>query len=174
MAQEVVDALRQCSAFTSLDDGAVGRIAAVGRVEHRPVGALVLEEGAVGPRMMIILRGRVQVDRAEADGQRLRLARLGPGEVLGELGFLLGLPRTATVRALEPLTVFALDRDAFEALVDADDPAALRLGLELARVVSRRLIALNDRVVRLIESSPPDLRAAYLRERQAVFGVWGD
>ena len=45
------------------------------------------------------------------------LAQLGPGEAFGEIALLLDLPRTATVAAIEPATLLALDAYDFRDLL---------------------------------------------------------
>ncbi|MFT4622791.1 MAG: CRP/FNR family cyclic AMP-dependent transcriptional regulator [Myxococcota bacterium] len=160
--------LRRCPVFEPLTDSGLRTLLGAGRVEHRPAGALVLEEGVIGPRVMVVLSGSVQIDRREIDGSPMLIGRLGPGDVVGEIGFLLGAPRTATVRALEPLTVFALDRVTYDGLVEEGEPAALRLGLELARLVARRLVGLNHQVVELLGQSSPAAREAFLNAREAA------
>ena len=99
---------------------------------------------------------------------------LGPGEVLGEMSLLLDLPRTATVRATTALRVFAMNRSSFEQMVADHDPAAMRLGLELAKVLAERLLSLNDRVLELLTSGPVDaaLREQFTDVRQQVFTLW--
>ena len=54
------------------------------------------------------------------DGRRSRSARaaassrtLGPGAGVGEIALIHDVPRTASVRAIEPVDGFSLDRDAF-------------------------------------------------------------
>ena len=44
------------------------------------------------------------------------MRRLGVGECFGEIALVSDRPRTATVRALTPTNVLAVDRDAFQAL----------------------------------------------------------
>ena len=46
-----------------------------------------------------------------------RLATLTAGQFFGEMAILRDTPRMATVRALEPTTLFAMDRDTFRGLV---------------------------------------------------------
>jgi len=156
-----------------LPDG-VARFAEVGRVEHWPEGSMVLEEGERGPRMMVLLEGQAEVIRADAAGVERRIAVLGPGDVLGEMSLLLDLPRTATVRATTELRVFAMNRSSFDQMVAEHDPAAMRVGLELARVLAERLMSLNERVVELLTSGPVDaaLQDQFADARQQVFTLW--
>jgi CRP/FNR family cyclic AMP-dependent transcriptional regulator len=171
MSDDPTSVLAGVDLLASLSQAEVARIAEVGRVEYWKEGALVLEEGAFGPRMMIVLEGRVEILRRDGAGVQRPLATLGPGEVLGGMSLLLELPRTATVQALEPLKVFAMDRLAFLELVEASDLAILKLGLQLSRVLARRLMALNDRVIGLVAEND-GLRTRFGEARQEVFRLW--
>ena len=171
MPSPLHDLLSSNELFSSLDPGTVARIAEVGRVEHWKEGALVLEEGAYGPRMMVILKGSVEILRRDPAGVQQAVSELSSGQVLGEMSLLLDLPRTATVRARDDLEVFAIDRQAFQDLVQAEEPAFLRLGFELSRILARRLMALNDRVMSLL-SENPELRQRFGEARQDLFELW--
>jgi putative peptide zinc metalloprotease protein len=67
-------------------------------------GEVVIRQGGVGDRFYVVLTGEVEVRRDDDP-----LARLGPGEAFGEIALLLDMPRTATVTALVPTTLLALD-----------------------------------------------------------------
>jgi MFS family permease len=73
-----------------------------------PDGAEVIVQGEVGDRYFVIDEGEADVI---VDGEVMR--RLGPGEGFGELALLRDAPRAATVVAHGPISLFALDRDAF-------------------------------------------------------------
>jgi CRP-like cAMP-binding protein len=75
-------------------------------------GEPVIRQGEAGQRFYVVRSGRVEVAR---DGDVL--ARLGPGEAFGEIALLLDMPRTATVVALEPTQLLALEADAFRDLL---------------------------------------------------------
>lgn len=172
--REIEQALRGVRLFESLSDEELRRLVEVGRVEYWREGAPILEEGAYGPRMMTILDGRVEVLRRDESGIQRRITELGAGEILGEMSLLLDLPRTATVRALEPLRAFAMDRAAFNERVEAGDTAVLKLGLQISRVLARRLIHLNDRMVELLAGSEAarPLRERFGEARQEIFTLW--
>jgi putative ABC transport system ATP-binding protein len=70
-------------------------------------GAVVFEQGTRGELVYVIEEGRVEICRKQADGTTEPLAELGVGEYFGELGPLLGFPRSATARALTPLRLMA-------------------------------------------------------------------
>ncbi|HHO49402.1 MAG TPA: cyclic nucleotide-binding domain-containing protein [Deltaproteobacteria bacterium] len=171
MASELRAILADIELLQSLDDEARSRIAEVGRVEHWQDGAVVLEEGAFGPRMMVILQGRVAILRRDSGGVQRVITSLGEGDVLGEMSLLLDLPRTASVHAVGALQVFAIDRSAFWNLIEADDPVFLRLGFELSRVLARRLMALNQQVIELL-AEDEGLRRRFGDARQELFELW--
>ncbi|KAM6123321.1 cGMP-dependent protein kinase 1-like [Pterocles gutturalis] len=77
---------------------------------HGP-GDTVLAEGAEGTAMFIVAEGQLSVSQR---GRELR--RMGPGDVFGELAILYHCRRTATVRALGPVRLWAIDRQRYRAI----------------------------------------------------------
>ena len=63
-------------------------------------GEVVFEQGDRGELVYVIEAGTIAIVRHHTDGTDEELARLGVGEYFGELGPLLGFPRSATARAL--------------------------------------------------------------------------
>ncbi len=91
---------------------------------------VVVAEGEPADAAYVIESGTFEVT---IGGRRRR--RLGPGDLFGERGLLLGRPRSATVRAVEDGSLVRLDRDAFLALVRTDERTPDRL---LALYAGRR------------------------------------
>ena len=71
-------------------------------------GDELIREGEPGDRYYLLERGRVAVSQT---GQQVR--EQGPGDSFGEIALLRDVPRTATVRALEPVETLTLSRDDF-------------------------------------------------------------
>ncbi len=81
-------------------------------------GTALIRQGTAGQGLFVVLRGEVAVSRNE-DGNDVPLAKLGPGDVFGEIALLSDEPTTASVTATQPTTVLMLGRDSFQKLVEA-------------------------------------------------------
>jgi serine/threonine-protein kinase len=78
--------------------------------ERFAAGARVVTEGETGEAAYIIVAGRCEVFK-EVDGRRVTLREMGPGEVFGETAVFTEKPRTASVDALDELTVMRVTRE---------------------------------------------------------------
>jgi len=110
--------LRSLPLFAPLPPTVLERLAsAVVEVRVPPMGEAVTQ-GAAGDRFYVIRSGRatVEVDGAETGS-------LGPGDFFGEIALLHDVPRTATVRALDALELYALERVEFLAAVTGYAPS---------------------------------------------------
>jgi hypothetical protein len=76
-------------------------------------GQVILEEGASGDSIFFIKSGHAKVT-AHILGKHIELATLSPGDVFGEVAFLTGRPRTASVTALNNLEVIEFSKALLE------------------------------------------------------------
>jgi serine/threonine-protein kinase len=76
-------------------------------------GSAIVEQGEPAEVAYIIVSGACEVYKSTAASRTL-LRRLGPGDVFGETAILTGEPRTASVVAVEEVTVKVVTRDALE------------------------------------------------------------
>lgn len=107
-------ALRAAPLFASLSADALLPVASLCQQVDLVGGQVLFEAGEVGDSMFVVASGLVQVKR----GAEL-LAKLGPGEVVGEMGALDLEPRSATVVAAEPSRLIRLERnDLMDLLTD--------------------------------------------------------
>jgi CRP-like cAMP-binding protein len=80
------------------------------RREEVPAGGAVVAEGEDGDRFYVVLNGMLAVSQASLGARSV----LRPGDYFGEVALAMGVPRTASVRALTPVTVASCDRATFE------------------------------------------------------------
>ena len=73
-------------------------------------GTTVVREGDPGDRFYVVLAGMLSVTQASRGMQ----GTLRPGDHFGEVSLAVGVPRTATVRALTPATLASCDRATFD------------------------------------------------------------
>jgi small-conductance mechanosensitive channel len=78
-------------------------------------GQVIVRQGASGRSSFLVGRGTVRVSLEPDDHE---VARLGVGEVFGEMSWLTGDPRSATVTAVTDALVFELDDRTLRALAD--------------------------------------------------------
>jgi glutaminase len=103
--------------FAELPAAALDRLAALLDQEAHRGGATIYRQGGPADEMFVINRGRVDVLVADAGGRERVVNVLGPGATFGEVGFLRGGQRPATVRAATDVHCFVLRRANYEALV---------------------------------------------------------
>ncbi len=103
--------------------------------DHAP-GSYLCREGEPTTTLLFIESGRVAVMVGEP---AVCVRVFGPHTIAGEHGFVLGLPRTASLKVEEPARVWSLDRPRFDRL-QADDPAlVIALMRDIVRLQSERL-----------------------------------
>jgi CRP-like cAMP-binding protein len=85
------------------------------RMERHTVtpGEQVVAEGEPGDRFFVVLSGLLSVSQAERGHRNL----LRPGDYFGEVGLVMDVPRTATVKSMTPAVVASCDRDTFDEIV---------------------------------------------------------
>jgi CRP-like cAMP-binding protein len=149
MSDEIAGLLGRTALGEGLSRGELGRLAAEGRVRQVPAGELLLREGERRGALLVVLEGEVEVLKGEAGGSAHCLVKLGDDSVLGEIGLLRDAPATASVRTTRESTVFELDRDTFDRLLEAGDMSAYRVSLCIARILASRLERMNEEAVEL-------------------------
>lgn len=96
----------------------------------------VIKENEPTDGLYIIKSGMAQVTKPAAGGDlAVDLATLAQGESFGEIGLIDGLPRSATVTAIEPMTCYYLPRPVFLTAVSEDPEIALGMLPAMAAMV---------------------------------------
>lgn len=107
-----------------------------------PEGATVLEKGAQGSGLFVLLEGTVDVfSGPEPDAKRLNT--LGPGSHLGEISLIQDGPTSAHVRARTAVRALRITRAGFQHYLDTHESAALRIYRLFTRNLAARVRALS-------------------------------
>ncbi|MGB0629181.1 MAG: cyclic nucleotide-binding domain-containing protein [Alphaproteobacteria bacterium] len=89
-------------------------------------GKVIFKEGADGNCAYLIQTGTVDIIR-DTDEGIIRLGRLKPGAIFGEMALIDGSPRMATAVAVEATTVVVVKSDDLKAKIQNTDPFVARL-----------------------------------------------
>ena len=96
--------------------------------------------------MVVLLSGNIAVDRIQPWGERLRLAEVAPGEVLGEMSLLDSGRRFSVCTTLQDCEVGVLSARAMDEMLSTEPSLAASLIALLARKLSLRLRVVSARL----------------------------
>lgn len=98
-------------------------------------GDHVIKKGGTARNMFVVLEGHLEV----RDGEKL-ISVFGPGDVFGEMAFLLEQPRTADVYAATDGRVLSLSEGTLRKSIDSDSTVAAHLMLNIAKILCMRIL----------------------------------
>jgi hypothetical protein len=115
--------LRSIPLFAELPAPAIEGLAAALTQVDVPAGTALIRQGAPGDAYYAVAAGQLEVVQ---DGRLIR--QCGRGEGVGEIALLRAIPRTATVAASGPATVYRLSRETFLTAILGHAPARRQAG----------------------------------------------
>lgn len=106
--------LQKLNRLDALSDADLATVIRAGRSVTLPADWSVIWERTPADKAYLIIDGEVSVRR-----QGVEIARLGPGDVIGEIGIVNHKLRTASVVSLTPLEVIHFTRESLEELLES-------------------------------------------------------
>jgi len=130
---ETIASLRAIPMFSGVSEDALQSIASLLIERGFPKNKTIVEEGAPGDYMYIIVEGRVKVTKLSGDGREKILELLDVGDFFGEMSLFDEAPRSASVKAMSQVRILALARNDFLRLLSRSPDLALSVIQELTR-----------------------------------------
>jgi NTE family protein len=173
-AESAADFLARAPIFAGLSADVREQIAKSSRELRLPAGEYLFREGEEGNALFVIRAGRLEI--VSGEGKVMRV--LGRGAALGELALITSSPRSASARAARDTDLVAIDRDAFQALLQRSPEVSLALtqtlGMQLRDSVGvmpqSRVVPVTIALVPLDEGVPVRELGA---ELSAALSRWG-
>jgi len=108
-------------------------------------GNVIIEEGAMQTQVFVVISGELEVRAKQEDGTETLLARVGPGETLGEISLFDPGPAAATVTAVQFSQLWRIaDADLLQFMTE--NPGAGNVLLRtLASILAQRMRQMNPR-----------------------------
>lgn len=154
--EPTVEELRRFAVFKFLEKDAVERLRKSLRVAAYPMDGVIVREGDPGDALYLLKSGEVVVAKQVEGGGEQPIATIRAPDTFGEVDFLVGTRRTATVRAAIPSVAFVLPRPEFQRLLAERQIGAYQIVHHLACVLAERLRQMNENVVRLLKGAAKD------------------
>jgi len=134
-SKQAGDVLARNAVFAVLSAGRRRALVDAGVPVNLTRGMILFRQGDVSDAAYAIVAGEVEVTIEGPDGRDVFIAKLGAGNVVGEMGVLDGAPRSTDVRATRKTELWRISRElVIEALTTEPGSALALLG-----VLARRL-----------------------------------
>lgn len=133
-------AAREGDLVNYLNEGEHARLYGATEKCAAAAGELIFQKGNPSKSLLLIEEGMVEVFD-ESMGEEVVLAVVGPGGVVGEVGFVDGRPRTHNVRARVGCRMRRLTRDILLDLMKAEPLLFAKLTISMARLLAHRFRA---------------------------------
>ena len=134
------DALARVDLFSGLSKKDLKDLATYCREGKFSPGSVMLSQGEQGLGLFILTKGTARITRKNSpDGAEEVLGTAGAGDVIGEMALLDDLPRSATVTAVDEVSVLVLPFWEFRIVLREILRRDPDVGLDLLAVLSRRL-----------------------------------
>ena len=128
---EEVELLRNIPLFSKIDPSKLKLLAFASERVTFGVGQELFHQGDHSDTAYIIIEGSADVG-VDTPGGEISVAKLAKNDIVGEIGILCDVPRTATIRAIDNLTTLAISKDLFFQMVREYPDMAIEIMRELA------------------------------------------
>ena len=134
--------LQETDIFQPFSDQAKATMIRQMETHHYLPGETIVKQGEPGESIFIIVEGVVAVSGEKAADKSVHIARLGAGDVFGEMSLLTGAPRSVTVTSITDTRLFEINKSAILPLLE-DDPS---ISGPLSEVLTKRQLDLETKM----------------------------
>jgi len=122
--------IRRSFLFKDVPQPILERLAGLSVTKHLERRETLLSRGDEGDALYVVVEGLVRIWVGSDSGKELTFSIMEPGDVIGEIALLDGLPRTANATALEATLLLVIQRSAFLSVLESE-PTLARHIIEL-------------------------------------------
>jgi putative ABC transport system ATP-binding protein len=164
--------------FADLDARSVDDLRSHLRSIHLQQGETLFRQGDHDAALYLLVEGSVDIVQTPSAGDRPEdrrpVATRRARTVLGELGLLLNVPRTATVVASTDVVCWELTQHTFSSAIERSEAWAARLALAIASELARRFVDVQAEINQLDAGAngPAHKPAELARLRTRLLAEW--
>ncbi|MBI5345502.1 MAG: cyclic nucleotide-binding domain-containing protein [Deltaproteobacteria bacterium] len=142
--------LRDIQFFADLSDDELKVIAKIIRKKEFKTGDTVFKESEDGQSIYVIKSGEVKACKTAPDGELFTLTLMKDGDIFGEMSFLDGRPRSATIVAISDLETYMIDKKDFETIVDQHPRIIYKLLRNIVFTIHSIVRGMNSRYIEML------------------------
>lgn len=142
--------LREMQFFSDFTDGEIATISKIVKKRDFKTGDTVFTESENGESMYVIRKGEVKACKTAPDGELFTLTLMKDGDIFGEMSFLDGRPRSASIVAISDLETYVLEKSDFETLVEANPRMTYKLMRNIVFTIHSIVRGMNSRYIEMI------------------------
>lgn len=150
----IANLMRHGAILSAIEPAERAALVARFKTEQFAPGDVLVHQGQEADRLFLLASGGVQVRGKDADGDRVVLAELGPGDVVGEISLVLRRPANADVVAVHTTVALSLSHEQFQdairaypALLQRLYDTAVQRHEETLNVVAQKAVDVSDVVL---------------------------
>jgi CRP-like cAMP-binding protein len=125
---------------------------------------MIIRQNDEGNCAYLVQSGRVRVFAVDEERREIEFARLGPGQIFGEMALVFDGPRSANVQATEDTNLIVITRETFQMKLKKSDPTIRAI----VTMMANRVIDTNNYVVKK-KTTLEELAATCINVYQNVY-----
>ncbi|MBI5453634.1 MAG: cyclic nucleotide-binding domain-containing protein [Deltaproteobacteria bacterium] len=142
--------LRELAFFSDLSDNELAIVAKIIKKKDFKLGDTIFKESEDGASIYVIKKGEVKACKIAPDGELFTLTIMKDGDIFGEMSFLDGRPRSATVVAVSDIETYMIEKAEFETLVDGNPRIIYKLLKNIVFTIHSIVRGMNSRYIEMI------------------------
>jgi CRP-like cAMP-binding protein len=142
--------LREQPFFADLTDDELTVISKITSRKDFKLGDTVFKESEDGQSVYVLKSGEVKACKIAPDGELFTLTIMKDGDIFGEMSFLDGRPRSATIVAMSDLVTYVIERSDFETIVDENPRIIYKIMRNIVFTIHSIVRGMNARYIEMI------------------------
>ena len=155
------DQLQKIPLFRYLSFDETTSLASLIRKEKHPAGKTIVEQGALGAALYLVVGGKVRVERVIevpgdldlSDNRTEVLGHLGEGQLFGEMSLIDDMLTSARIVSETEVELLLIDRLPLEKLLASNDKLAVKIYRSFCWQLSHRVRHMNEALAVKSESN---------------------
>lgn len=124
---DIILHLKSIEIFEGLSVNELAAVAAVTEEVSYEANRVVIRQDDPGDTLFLIIEGEVAVIKVQEKGKEIELDRISAGGHFGEMALFEDMPRTATIRTIQPCSMLMLHKQEFNEMVRQYPQIALKI-----------------------------------------------